>query len=305
MQKHTPGYLLPINGWVAALIIACCACWGLNQVAVKVANSGIPPMLQAGLRSTCSGILLMGWARARGIPLFNRDGTLIAGIATGSVFAIEFILLYQGLEWTSASRGVLFLYSMPFFVAIGAHLLIPGDGLTRTKILGLSAAFCGLAIALGEGVFGGGSEASLLGDVMCLVAGAGWAATTIIIRTTAMRFAPAEKVLFYQLAVSAPLMMGASLIAGEGAPSFADPIPLLAFAYTAVVVAFISYIAWFWLLTRHSPSVMASFTFLTPIFGAFAGALILGEPLTFRLLIALALVAFGIYLVNRPAGARA
>ena len=139
---------------------------------------------------------------------------------------------------------------------------------------------------------------------MCIVAGFAWAATTLLIRTTTLRFISAEKILFYQLAVSAPLMVGASLVSGEGIPSFADPGVVLAFAYTAVVVAFISYVAWFWLLSRHSPSAMSVFTFLTPIFGAFAGVLILGEAMTLRLLLALALVAFGIFLVNRPAGTK-
>src|SRR5690606_26488748 len=282
-------------------MVACCACWGMNQVAVKVANAGIPPMLQAGLRSTVSALLLLAWTQARGIPLFSRDGSLLAGVATGTVFGIEFLLLYQGLEWTSASRGVLFLYSMPFFVAIGAHLLIPGDRLSAGKVAGLLAAFGGLAIALGDGLAGDAAGGDFVGDLLCLIAGVGWAATTLIIRTTVLRFVSPEKVLFYQLAVSAPLMIGASLVAGEGAPSLADPAVVLAFAYTAVVVAFISYVAWFWLLTRYSPSAMSVFTFLTPIFGAFAGVLILGEALTVRLLLALVLVAFGIFLVNRPA----
>lgn len=304
MQKSTPGSLRPIDAGAALLIVACCACWGLNQVAVKIANAGIPPMLQAGLRSTLSALLLWGWALARGIPLFGRDGSLLAGVTAGVIFGLEFLLLYQGLEWTTASRGVLFLYSMPFFVAIGAHLLIPGDRLTRTKVIGLLAAFSGLAVALGEGLLGG-AEGALIGDLMCITAGVGWAATTIIIRASALRFVSAEKVLFYQLGVSAPLLIGASLVAGEGSPSFTDTGVALAFAYTVVLVAFVSYVLWFWLLTRHSPSAMSVFTFLTPIFGAIAGALVLGEPLTVHLLLALALVAFGIFLVNRPAASKA
>lgn len=303
MQKNVPSSA-PIDGLAVFLVLACCASWGMNQVAIKVANTGIPPVLQAGLRSVVSGLLLLGWARARGIPLFNRDGSLWAGIAAGVAFGLEFLLLYQGLEWTTASRGVLFLYSMPFFVAIGAHLLIPGEKLTVIKAVGLVGAFCGLAIALGEGLTGKAGEGDIVGDIFCIIAGFAWAATTILIRTTTLRFISAEKVLFYQLAVSAPLMIVASLIAGEGSATFSDPRVVLAFAYTAVVVAFISYVAWFWLLARYSPSAMSVFTFLTPIFGAFAGVLVLGEAMTWRLLVALALVALGIYLVNRPSGPR-
>lgn len=304
MLKTAPGSIRSIDGWAVFLVLACCASWGLNQVAIKVANAGIPPMLQAGLRSTVAALLLWGWAQARGIPLFSRDGSLLAGVAAGVAFGLDFLLLYQGLEWTTASRGVLFLYSMPFFVAIGAHLLIPGDQLTGAKVVGLVAALGGLAIALGEGLVGSTGEGGLAGDLMCIGAGLAWAATTILIRTTALRWISAEKILFYQLAVSAPLMVGTSVVAGEGMPSFADPSVLLAFGYTVVVVAFISYVAWFWLLSNYSPSAMSVFTFLTPILGAFAGALILGETLTLRLLLALALVAFGIFLVNRPVRAK-
>lgn len=298
MLKAAPGSVRPLDGLAVAVLVVCCACWGLNQVAVKVASDGIPPMLQAGLRSTLSAFLLWGWALARGIPLFSRDGSLLAGITIGAIFGCEFLALYQGLAWTTASRGLLFLYSTPFFVAIGAHLLIPGDRLTATKAVGLIGAFAGLAVALSEGLLG--SAGNLAGDLMCLLAGIGWAANTLIIRVSVLRFVSAEKVLFYQLAISAPLLIGVSLIASEGAPSFADPWVLPAFGYTVVIVAFISYIAWFWLLTRHAPSAMSAFTFLTPIFGALAGALLLSEPLTARLVVALALVAFGIFLVNRP-----
>lgn len=304
MQKAMPGSLRPIDGLAAVLVVACCACWGLNQVAVKVANDGIPPLLQAGLRSALSALLLWCWTIAREIPLFSRDGSLLSGIAAGTVFGIEFLVLYQGLAWTTASRGVLFLYSMPFFVAIGAHLLIPGDRLTLCKVIGLIAAFAGLAVALGDGLAGIAGGGDPVGDIMCIAAGALWAATTIVIRITALRHVSAEKVLFYQLAVSAPLMIAASVMAGEGAPLLGDPRVVLAFGYTVVIIAFVSYVAWFWLLTRYSPSAMSAFTFLTPIFGAFAGALVLGEALTPRLIAALALVAFGIFLVNRPAGGK-
>jgi drug/metabolite transporter (DMT)-like permease len=293
--------LRPIDGWAALIILTLCACWGVNQVAVKVANAGIPPLMQAGLRSLLSALLVWGWAAWRGIPLFRSDGSLSAGLAIGVGFAVDFILLYPGLALTTASRGVLFLYAMPIFVAIGAHFIIEGDKLTPGRWAGLIAAFVGLAIALGDGLaHGAGTGASLVGDLMCIGAAAAWAGTTLIIRTTTLRNISAVKVLFYQLAISAPLLIGSSLVWGEPAPSFSDPRVALSFAYTVILVAFISYMIWYWLLTRHSPSAMSVFTFSTPIFGALAGALLLGESLTGRMLMALGLVALGIFLVNRP-----
>jgi drug/metabolite transporter (DMT)-like permease len=301
MSHATPAGLRPIDAIAALAIVACCASWGVNQVAIKVANEGIPPLLQAGLRSLLSGLLLLGWAGWRGIPLFRRDGTLTAGLMIGVLFTVDFLLLYPALSLTSASHGVLFLYAMPLFVALGAHVFVPGDRLTGARLCGLAVAFVGLGVALSDQPSGASAGPNpLLGDLMCVGAAASWAASTILLRTTSLKAVSAEKSLFYQLAVSAPLLAAASLLAGEPAPSFTDPAVMLAFAYTIAVVAFASYVAWFWLLTRHSPSAVSSFTFLTPIFGAVAGATLLGEPLTPTLLTALALVAAGIYLVSRP-----
>ncbi len=299
--------LRPLTGGAIVIIVACCMCWGVSQAAVKTANAGIPPLLQAGLRSTLAGLLVYAWAMFRGIPLFERDGTLRAGLVIGISFAVNFMLAYPGLQYTTASRGVLFIYAMPFFVAVGAHYFIPGDRLTVLKVAGLVAAFVGLALALGEGLTSGAlSETStLLGDLMCLASAAGWGLSTLLMRTTRLRYAPAEKTLLYQLAFSAPILAVGSLLIGEGPPAFSDPIVVASFAYTVVVVAFISYITWVWLLSRHPASAVTSFTFLAPIFGVIGGAVLLGETISLRTWVALGLVALGIALVNKPVRATA
>ena len=79
---------------------------------------------------------MFAWARARGVPLFERDRTLWPGIVAGLLFCLEFVLMYLGLEHTTASRGVVLLYLAPFVVAFGAHYLIPGDRLTVAKVTG-------------------------------------------------------------------------------------------------------------------------------------------------------------------------
>src|SRR3990170_728715 len=98
------------------VVTACCACWGVNQVAIKIANAGISPILQVGLRSLLAGVLVLFWAKARGVRLFERDRTLWPGIAAGLLFGTEFVALYFGLTLTTASRGVVLLYLAPFVV---------------------------------------------------------------------------------------------------------------------------------------------------------------------------------------------
>lgn len=283
------------------ILLGCCVCWGINQSTIKIANEGISPILQAGLRSLLAGALVLAWSAARGIRLFERDGTFVPGVAAGVLFALEFLVLYVGVDFTSASRSIVFLYLAPFVVAFGAHFLIAGDRLTWLKFTGLTAALLGLTIAMGESLAAPG-RSTLAGDLLCVLAAIFWGATTVLIRSTALKTASAEKTLLYQLAVSGVVLVPGSWLMAEPGVGDASPRVLLAFAYTVVLVAFISYIAWFWLVRHYPPTLISAFTFLAPVFGVGAGNLILGEPFTASLAAALAFVAFGIYLVNRPQG---
>jgi drug/metabolite transporter (DMT)-like permease len=281
-----------------------CASWGLNQVVVKVANADISPALQAGVRSIGSGALLIVWARWRRVPLIVRDGTLIPGLAAGLLFAAEFLLVYWGLTLTTASRGVIFLYTAPFVMAIGAHIFVPGDRLTRLKSFGLVVAFAGILVAFADALRLP-SRDELFGDLLCLGGAIAWAATTVLIKTSRLQHISAERTLLYQLSVSAVVSPVVALAIGEAGFHDATPMVIGALAYQIVIVAFASYAAWFWLVTRYQASRLAAYTFLTPVFGVAAGAFLLDEPIGVELLAALGLIAAGIYLINRPVAAPA
>lgn len=294
----TPAGRTSLDPMAATLIVGLCLIWGFNQVGVKVANAGIQPVLQVGLRSLFGAALVFAWCRLRGVPLFNADATLRPGIAVGLLFALEFILLYVGFDLTNVSRGTVFIYTAPFVVAVGAHFLFPGERLTPVRIAGLIAAFAGVILAFSDELSLPSPDA-VLGDVLCLGAGIAWGATTLLIKATRLAHASPEKVLLYQLGVSAVPMM---LLAPLFGPLIRDFTALAAgaLAFQIVVVVFASYLAWFWLIRHYPVSRLAAFTFLTPVFAVAFGGFLLGEPVTLKLIAALALVAVGITLVNRP-----
>jgi drug/metabolite transporter (DMT)-like permease len=282
------------------LMVLLCACWGFNQVAIKLANAGISPIFQAGLRSAGSALLVWAWSAHRGVQLFARDGTLGVGLVIGVLFGAEFVFLYWSLVFTSASRAVLFLYMSPFVVALGAHFFVPGERLRWLQMVGLVCAFAGIALAFGDALrFPTYRE--LLGDAMALAAAILWGATTVVIKASRLAHSSLHKNLLYQLAVSAILLPILSWIVGERGIVVATPLVLGMLVYQVVVVAFASYLAWFWLISRYPAGRLSSFSFLTPLFGLVAGALLLGEPIGWALLLALLLVGVGIALVNRPA----
>lgn len=284
-----------------ALMILLCAIWGFQQVTIKIAIEGVSPILQSGIRSAVGLALLTLWALWRRQPLFAADGTLRMGLLVGALFSLEFIFIYAGLAHTTASRMIVFLYTAPCFTVLGLHWFVPGERLGPRHFAGVALAFAGLALGfLGDG---GTTADTFLGDLFGLLAAIGWAATTVLIRASGLSRISATKVLWYQLAVSAAIMLPLSPMLGESGISaltaLTTPV-LLALAYQGVIVAFASYLAWFWLLQRYLVGRLMVFSFLTPIFGVAFGVLFLNDPLTTSFLFAAGCVAAGIVLVNLP-----
>jgi len=282
------------------VLMVLCASWGLQQVTIKVANQGISPIWQSGIRSIGSTLLLLTWMAVRRQPLLERDGTLWYGIAAGLLFSVEFLLIFWGLDFTNASRAVIFLYLSPFFVAIGAQWFIPGEQLRGIQVAGLCCAFAGILAVFRESLTLP-THRMLIGDGMLVAAALFWGATTVLIKASPLAKIAPSKTLLYQLGVSAVVLPLGSVAMGEPGIVRMTPLIMGCLAYQIVWVAFITYLAWFWLVRHYPASRLASFTFLTPLFGVLAGGTLLHEPITGRLLLALILVGTGIYLVNRPA----
>jgi drug/metabolite transporter (DMT)-like permease len=280
--------------------VVLCMCWGFQQITIKIAAAGISPIMQAGLRSIIATVLLLGWAQLRRIPLFGRDGTLAGGLAAGVLFAAEFVFIYAGLGYTAASRMVVFIYLAPCLTALGLQWFVPGERLNASQWTGVGLAFLGVALAFADG-FRTAAGSTLIGDVFGVIAAALWAATTVLVRSTRLTSASAAKTLFYQLAVSALVLPLVSLAVGETGVSALTPTVVASLVYQGVIVAFASYLAWFWLLTRYLAGRMAVFSFLTPLFGVAFGVIFLSEPLSAAFIGAALLVGAGIVLVNRPA----
>jgi drug/metabolite transporter (DMT)-like permease len=286
-----------IDAFAAGTMVVLCLCWGLNQIAVKIVNQGLQPVFQAGLRSLFAALIVYAWCRYRNIPLFARDGTLIPGIVAGVLFGVEFIFIYVGIDYTSVARGIVCVYTAPFIVAAGAHFLIPGERLTLMKVVGLLAAFAGVLLIFSDELSLPTSNA-IIGDMLCLAAGFAWGATTLCVRVTRLAEVSAEKTLLYQLVVSAVLML---VIAPFYGPLVREVTALVtgAMLFQIVVVGAFSYVTWFWMLRHYQASQLAAFTFLTPVFAVVLGNLLLDEPVSMRLIAALALVAAGIAIVSR------
>jgi drug/metabolite transporter (DMT)-like permease len=293
-----PSAARPLSAGAIALMLMLCLTWGFNQIAVKLVLPEIPPMLQATIRSMGALPVLFIIGTFRGVKFFERDGTWKAGLFAGVMFGIEFVLIYQGLRFTSVSRAVVFLYTAPFFVALGSYQVL-GERLGGVQWLGLAVSFAGVALAIG--VPQPDVDAwVLLGDLMIVGGAALWAATTLVAKATRLRFAAPEKALGYQVATSIPILGLAALLFGETIPHTPSPQSMALVAFQAIWVVGTTFTLWFALVKTYSASKLSAFTFITPLFGVVGSYFIMHDTLSLTFGAAAILVIAGLFLVNRP-----
>ncbi|MGX1307900.1 drug/metabolite transporter (DMT)-like permease [Amorphus suaedae] len=291
-----PAALLP-DLPVIALMVVICASWGLQQVAIKIAIADIPPLTQLALRCGGGILLVYAWCRWRGVRLFQRDRSLLPGLLSGGFFATEFVMLYLALEHTQASRVTLFLYTAPFFVALGALVFLPGERLRPLQWLGIAFSFAGVAAAMGAPP-PAADWTSRIADIGCVVAGALWAAQTLTIRKSVLKTVPFEKVLLYQLTMSLVFAVVFAVIRGEEPNWPVSGTSIFWLLYQIVWVVAVTYLIWFRLLSRYAAGPLQAATAMSPMFGIAAGVLVLGEAFTPGFGLAAVLVVIGLVLVN-------
>jgi drug/metabolite transporter (DMT)-like permease len=290
---------LPWRAIIAVLIIT--MVWGSNMAFVKLASRDIAPLFMAGIRSMVAAVCLYIWMKAKGLALFPSRIIVFHGVVAGLLFGTEFGLIFVGLKYTLASRGYVILYVAPFFAAIGAHFFLVDDRFNRWKIFGLILAFGGLIVLFLKNL-GTFSFVALPGDILFLFAGASWGATTVYIKKYLAQRAEPLQILFFQLFFSTPFLFVLSLAFEDTVVTGFSLLTAVSLFYQCILVAFLSYLGWFVLVSRYPVSLLHAFSFFTPVFGViFSGILILGEAISPNLILALIMVSLGMILVNyRP-----
>jgi drug/metabolite transporter (DMT)-like permease len=271
--------------------------WGFNYPNIKYSNRGISPVFASTLRSIIASICGLIYCLRKGERVFHTDIMLFHGFMVGLMFGLEFACIYFGLLYTDAARSVLFVYTSPFVVAVGAHLFLRGDRLNFLKTLGLVLAFMGIFV-----VFGGRPKTAkptmLIGDILEIGAAFFWGATTLYIKKFMVERVHPINTFLYQLFFSIPILWVVSILLEPKWIYGVDLYIIASIFYQSVIVAFMSYFIWFKLIHEYSVSRLSAFTFFTPIFGVLFGILFLNEEFTPSLMIGLPLVSMGIFLVN-------
>lgn len=285
------------------LMLVFCLAVGIQQVAIKSIAADIAPIAQIGIRSLLAVLLVMAVAYARGVRSVDVRASFLPGIAAGLFFGSEFGFIAWGLGYTTASHMSVFLYTAPVFAALGLHFLVPGEQLARRHWIGIAIAFAGIVLAIAPSVptTGGPSVGSLIiGDILGTLAGVGWAATTIIIRTSTLSEQRPTLTLSYQLFMAALILLPIAALTGELSNIRVTPTVIAIMTFETLGIAFGVLLLWFALLRRYLASRLGVFSFLSPIFGVLFGVLLLNEPLTWNFVVGGLAILVGVIIVSLP-----
>jgi len=266
-----------------------------NQVVIKLTGDGFGPVFAAGVRSAGAVVVLLVWMQLRGVSFAIPRAARPWAIASGLLFAFEFMCLYTALDLSTVSRSSVIFYSMPLWLALASTVLLPEERLTRRKMLGLVLAFGGVVLALSDR---GGGQVSWAGDLLALCAALCWAGIVLLVRVTPLADVPPEQQLISQVVVSAPVLLVLAPLFG---PLLRDlqPVHLAGMAFQIIGVASFGFLAWFWLMKRYPANAVASFSFISPVASVLMGWLLLDEQIAPSIWAALVMVAVGITLINR------
>jgi drug/metabolite transporter (DMT)-like permease len=279
----------------AIALIAIALNFGLNQVVVKVSTGGFQPVFMAALRSAGAAVVLLIWMRARGVSVRLPRASIVGGVIAGVLFAVEFQFLFIALDMTTVSRASIIFYSMPVWLAVAVHILLPSERLSGIRLVGLGLAMGGVALALVDRESG---QSSLAGDVLALLAAFCWAGIALCVRITPLSEVPAEQQLLWQLLISAPVLLMMAFFFGELVRDL-TVLHVAGLIYQILAIATFGFLAWFWMMKIYPAASVASFSFLSPVFSVLLGWVLLGEEIGMTIWLALAMVAAGLLLINR------
>ena len=272
-----------------------CILFGSNAVAIKIAFSGMGVFTTAAIRFSIASLAIYIWARATGRSLAFKKGQFYPLLILAALFAFQLSLFYLGLSKSNASRGTLIANLLPFWVLFFAHFFIPGERITRWKFFGILLGFCGVAFMFAEKK--GVTPDFRAGDLIILSATFIWAGSVIYMKRIISAYS-AVNITLYSMAFAVPIFFIEALLWDRPMIFKLNPQVVGAVLYQSLVTAAFGFVVWNTLLQKYGAVALHSFIFIMPIAGVALGGLVLGEPITLKILIALALIVAGILLVH-------
>ena len=285
---------LPLQAVLASIAIH--ALWGGNPVAVKLGLTVFPPMWSAFVRFFIATICVVMWARYQGISVWPRKGHFATLLIVGTAFTVQITVMNIGFSLTSGTVASILQSTNPLFVALFAHFMVSGDRMNLRKSIGLVLAFMGVGLVLLKitdleniGVIGFGGFIVLASSMLL--------GLRLVLMVKPLRALDEVPVVFWMMVIGlVPFAVGGLLFETVHWENLGW-IPVTGLLYQGIVIAGLGFMVFSYLMKRYSPSIVASFNFVSPLSGVLLSMLLLGDELTASIVFGVVFVGMGLYLI--------
>jgi drug/metabolite transporter (DMT)-like permease len=272
--------------------------WGATFLGMRFAIETIPVFLMAGTRHLVAGILLFGWASLRGDPKPTlthwKSATVIGGLllvcGNGAVAWSE--------QHIPSGLAALMVATIPLWMILlnwwRHHSARPGLGLS----LGIISGFAGTALLVVPGK--GAGHVDLLSALVLMGGSIAWASGSLYSRRAKLPSSPLQGVGMQMIAGGVLLLLLATGT-GEWARLQWHALSLrslLSLAYLIVFGSLVGFTAYIWLLKVSTPALVSTYAYVNPVIAVLIGWAFAGEPLTFRTILATAIIITAVLFIT-------
>jgi len=267
---------------------------GGSYTAAKFALQDLPVFGTLMARMAITTLALGAFAYWARVPLAHRGAAAWYVLAQAGIFILSQTLLFIALGMTSAGRAAILFNMQPFFTLLLLPLFVAAERVTRLRWLGTGVAFVGVALVLGER---GTQAASLLGDLLVLVAALGWTGNIVLNKKMPGEIS-AVSVIFWNALAAVPVFGLLTLLFEPAEAWHLTASAVGSLLYLGVVAAGLGFVLIVWLVRTYSASRVNVFVFLSPVFGVLIGWALLGEAVSLLQALGALAVAAGILIVT-------
>ncbi len=279
--------------------IAVCLIWGTTYLAIRVALETVPVLLVAGLRWMAAGVVLCAvlLAMGRRLPPRRLWGALILLGVLMNIVGNGLVVFAQ--QYVASGLTAMLIAVTPFWSALLEQRLPSGDRFTRRALIGLLVGFAGIVVLVWPSVSqgGAGGRAFIGGVVAIQLACIGWVCGTSYARRHELGADPLASAAL-QMVFSGLMLLGGATVHGDWAHLSFTPRTLAAMAYLTLIGSLVAYSAYIYAIQHLRLSLVSLYAYVNPIIAVALGALLLGEPLSGRIVLAAGLVLTGTAIVG-------
>lgn len=274
-----------------------CLIWGTTWAVIQVGLRGIPPFTGVAARFAISGSLLLGLAWARGIQLGTSRRERHLWWINGTLsFAVTYGVVYWAEQWVPSGLAAVLFAVYPLFVAILAHLALPGERLAPREVIGTLVAFGGVGLIFAEDLSALGGPRVAVGAAVMLLSPLAAAGGSVIVKRWGRNVHPYSLAAVPMLVASAAMVVPAVALE-RSRPIRLDATSVPALLYLAIAGSAVTFSLYFWLLSHLPAKRLALIAYVIPVIAVGVG-LLRGETLTARMLAGAAGVVAGVALAG-------